>query len=208
MTPPLRDASHLLRRLNPHCTRALEAAASLCQTRLADEIAVEHWVLKLIEADDGDIPALLRHYDLDIDAVWDAMIDVIDRMPRTLRGMPSLSRQLATVIEDAWAHAMADDPDGSIRSGHLLQAIVDAPHSLRTQRAWPLLSISSVQIRRVLPRLGRRSCENAADEPVSTHETDPVDRLSTEGATTSAPPHHTRARARSSMMRSPASHST
>ncbi|RQU83823.1 type VI secretion system ATPase TssH [Burkholderia cenocepacia] len=187
MTPPLRDASHLIRRLNPHCTHALEAAASLCQTRLADEIAVEHWVLKLLEADDGDIPAVLRHYDLDIDAVWEAMIEVIDRMPRTLRGMPALSRQLATVIEDAWVHAMVDDRDGAIRSGHLLQAIVDAPHVLRTQRAWPLLSVSSAQIRRVLPRLGRRSCENAVDEPVSTHETDPVDRLPTQGTTTSAP---------------------
>ncbi|WP_322022503.1 type VI secretion system ATPase TssH [Burkholderia sp. BCC1977] len=187
MTPPLRDASHLIRRLNPHCTRTLEAAASLCQTRLADEIAVEHWVLKLIEADDGDIPALLRHYDLDIDAVWDAMLDVIDRTPRTLRGMPALSRQLATVIEDAWTHAMADDPDGTIRSGHLLQAVVDAPHVLRTQRAWPLLSISSVQIRRVLPRLGRRSCENAVDEPVSTREIAPADTLAADGMTTSPP---------------------
>ncbi|AOI95829.1 type VI secretion system ATPase TssH [Burkholderia sp. LA-2-3-30-S1-D2] len=191
MTPPLRDASHLIRRLNPHCTRALEAAASLCQTRLADEITVEHWVLKLIEADDGDIPALLRHYDLDIDAVWDAMLDVIDRMPRTLRDMPTLSRQLATVIEDAWTHAMADDPDSTIRSGHLLQAIVDAPHVLRTQRAWPLLSIPSVQIRRVLPRLGRLSCENAVHEPVSTRETAPVDTLPGDGTATtpSSAPH-------------------
>ncbi|KVM89765.1 type VI secretion system ATPase TssH [Burkholderia stagnalis] len=163
-TPSLRDATHLLRRLNAHCTRALEAAASLCQTRLADEIAVEHWVLKLIEADDGDIPALLRHYELDIDGVWDALMQVIDRMPRTLRGMPALSRQLATVIEDAWAYASSDDPDGMIRSGHLLQAIVDAPHVLRTQRAWPLLSVSSAQIRRVLPRLGRRSCENETED--------------------------------------------
>jgi len=186
MTPPLRDASHLIRRLNPHCTRALEAAANLCQTRLADEIAVEHWVLKLIEADDGDIPALLRHYDLDIDAVWDAMIDVIERMPRTLRGMPALSRQLATVLEDAWAHATADDPDDSIRSGHLLQAIVDAPHVLRTQRAWPLLSVSSAQIRRVLPRLGRRSCENAVDEPVSARESDSTGDLPVAGTPTSA----------------------
>ncbi|UXU90388.1 type VI secretion system ATPase TssH [Burkholderia sp. S-53] len=174
MTPPLRDASHLIRRLNPHCTRALEAAASLCQTRLADEIAVEHWVLKLIEADDGDIPAILRHYDLDIDAVWDALIDVIDRMPRTLRGMPALSRQLATVIEDAWTHAVSDDSDGTIRSGHLLQAIVDAPHVLRTQRAWPLLSVSSAQIRRVLPRIGRRSSENAPDETTSQPITSPT----------------------------------
>ncbi|NHL68344.1 type VI secretion system ATPase TssH [Burkholderia ambifaria] len=186
MTPPLRDASHLIRRLNPHCTRALEAAANLCQTRLADEIAVEHWVLKLIEADDGDIPALLRHYDLDIDAVWDAMIDVIERMPRTLRGMPALSRQLATVLEDAWAHATADDPDDSIRSGHLLQAIVDAPHVLRTQRAWPLLSVSSAQIRRVLPRLGRRSCENAVDHPVSASEADSSGDLPVAGTPTSA----------------------
>ncbi|WP_407971562.1 type VI secretion system ATPase TssH [Burkholderia pyrrocinia] len=174
MTPPLRDASHLIRRLNSHCTRALEAAASLCQTRLADEIAVEHWVLKLIEADDGDIPAILRHYDLDIDAVWDALIDVIDRMPRTLRGMPALSRQLATVIEDAWTHAMSDDSDGTIRSGHLLQAIVDAPHVLRTQRAWPLLSVSSAQIRRVLPRIGRRSSENASDEMTLQPKTSPT----------------------------------
>ncbi|WP_321789943.1 type VI secretion system ATPase TssH [Burkholderia pyrrocinia] len=174
MTPPLRDASHLIRRLNPHCTRALEAAASLCQTRLADEIAVEHWVLKLIEADDGDIPAILRHYDLDIDALWDALIDVIDRMPRTLRGMPALSRQLATVIEDAWTHAVSDDSDGTIRSGHLLQAIVDAPHVLRTQRAWPLLSVSSTQIRRVLPRIGRRSSENAPDEMTLQPKTSPT----------------------------------
>ncbi|AOJ34436.1 type VI secretion system ATPase TssH [Burkholderia metallica] len=174
MTPPLRDASHLIRRLNPHCARALEAAASLCQTRLADEIAVEHWVLKLIEADDGDIPAILRHYGLDINAVWDALIDVIDRMPRTLRGMPALSRQLATVIEDAWTHAMSDDSDGTIRSGHLLQAIVDAPHVLRTQRAWPLLSVSSAQIRRVLPRIGRRSSENASDGMTLQPQTSPT----------------------------------
>ncbi|PXX25502.1 MULTISPECIES: type VI secretion system ATPase TssH [Burkholderia] len=186
MTPPLRDASHLIRRLNPHCTRALEAAASLCQTRLADEIAVEHWVLKLIEADDGDIPAILRHYDLDIDAVWDALIDVIDRMPRTLRGMPALSRQLATVIEDAWTHAVSDDSDGTIRSGHLLQAIVDAPHVLRTQRAWPLLSVSSAQIRRVLPRIGRRSSEHASDEmalqPITSPTADPSGNVATEAS--------------------------
>nr|WP_057925733.1 type VI secretion system ATPase TssH [Burkholderia ambifaria] len=193
MTPPLRDASHLIRRLNPHCTRSLEAAASLCQTRLADEIAVEHWVLKLIEAGDGDIPALLLHYDLDLDTVRDAMVDVIDRMPRTLRGMPALSPQLATVLQDAWAHAASDDPDGLIRSGHLLQAIVDAPYVLRTQRAWPLLSVSSAQIRRVLPRLGRRSCENAVDDGVSTPEADsagglPEAEAPTSGASVQAAP--------------------
>ena len=158
------DSTHLLRRLNPHCTSALEAAASLCQTRLTDEIAVEHWLLKLIEAGDGDIPAILRHYEINIDAVWDALIAAIDRLPRNLRGRPALSLPLATVLQDAWHCASSADADQLIRSGNLLQAIVDAPHVLRTQNAWPLLSVSSPQVQRLIPRLGRQSCENQPDE--------------------------------------------
>src|ERR1700742_326833 len=96
------DTTHLLRQLNPHCAQALEAAASLCQTRLTDEITVEHWLLKLIEAGDGDIAAILRHYTVDIDAVWDALLGAIDRLPRNLRGKPALSPQLAAMLGDAW----------------------------------------------------------------------------------------------------------
>ncbi|WP_296224958.1 type VI secretion system ATPase TssH [Ralstonia sp. UBA689] len=161
----LRDTTHLLRRLNPHCARALEAAASLCQTRLSDEITVEHWLLKLIEAGDGDIPAILRHYDIDIDTLWDGLLAAIDRLPRTLRGKPALSPQLAALLQDAWQKAAFETDDTAIRSGHLLRAIVDAPHLLRAQNAWPLLSISSPQIQRLLPRLSHRSCESAPEAP-------------------------------------------
>ncbi|MGR3906580.1 type VI secretion system ATPase TssH [Burkholderia sp. SR8] len=155
-----RDTTHLLRRLNPPCANALEAAVSLCQTRLADEITVEHWLLKLIEAGDGDIPAILRHYGIDIDTVWDALLASIEHLPRNLRGKPALSPQLATMLQDAWMLAASETDDGTIRSGDVLQAIVDRPHVLRAQNAWPLLSVSSTQIRRVLPRLAHRSCES------------------------------------------------
>jgi type VI secretion system protein VasG len=164
---PFRDASQLLQRLNPHCAKTLEAAASLCQTRLADEITVEHWLLKLIEAGDGDIPAIMNHYELNVDAVWDALLRAIDHTPRNLRGRPSLSPQLAVVLQDAWfrasTHANGSDP--TVRSGHVLQAIVEAPHVLRATNAWQLLSVSSAQIERVLPRLGRHTCENQPEEP-------------------------------------------
>ncbi|MBB5464379.1 type VI secretion system protein VasG [Paraburkholderia sp. CI2] len=154
------DTTHLLRRLNPHCAQALEAAASLCQTRLADEITVEHWLLKLIEAGDGDIPAILRRCTIDIDALWDALLGAIDRLPRNLRGKPALSPQLAALLRDAWLHASSESPEARIRSGNLLQAIVDAPHMLRAQNAWPLLAVSSAQIERLLPRMAHRSCES------------------------------------------------
>ena len=101
----LRDTTHLLRRLNPHCAKALEAAANLCQGRLSDEITVEHWLLKLIEAGDGDVPAILRHYGIDVDALWDALLAEIERLPRNLRGKPALSLQMATVLQDAWLRA-------------------------------------------------------------------------------------------------------
>jgi type VI secretion system protein VasG len=161
----LRNTHHLLRQLNPHCAKALEAAASLCQGRLSDEITVEHWLLKLIEAGDGDIPAILRHYAIDLDATWDALIAAIEHLPRHLRGKPALSVQLATVLQSAWLHVASDAEDGLIRSGNLLQAIVDAPYVLRSQHAWPLLSISSAQIERILPRLAHRSCEHSLERP-------------------------------------------
>ncbi|MBJ9941701.1 type VI secretion system ATPase TssH [Burkholderia multivorans] len=165
----LRDTTHLLRRLNPHCAKTLEAAASLCMGRLSDEITVEHWLLKLIEAGDGDIPVIMRHYGIDVDALWDALLAAIDRLPRSLRGKPALSVQLSTVLQNAWLRALssndANTEDVTIRSGDLLQAIVDAPHVLRAQNAWPLLSISSAQIERLLPRLAHRSCESALPEP-------------------------------------------
>ena len=160
----LRDTTHLLRRLNPHCAKALEAAANLCQGRLSDEITVEHWLLKLIEAGDGDVPAILRHYGIDVDALWDALLAEIERLPRNLRGKPALSLQMATVLQDAWLRAAPDTDETSIRSGNLLQAIVDSPHVLRAQNAWSLLSVSSAQIERMLPRLAHRSCESGMEE--------------------------------------------
>ncbi|WP_321908761.1 type VI secretion system ATPase TssH [Paraburkholderia sp. J11-2] len=162
-----RDASQLLQRLNPHCANTLEAAASLCQTRLADEITVEHWLLKLIEAGDGDIPAIMNHYELNIDAVWEALLNAIDHTPRNLRGRPSLSPQLAAVLQYAWSNALnlADRGETTIRSANILQAIVEAPHVLRATNAWQLLSVSTAQIERLLPRLGLRTCENERAEP-------------------------------------------
>ncbi|MGZ2749414.1 type VI secretion system ATPase TssH [Burkholderia stagnalis] len=172
MTP--RDTTHLLRRLNPHCAKALEAAVSLCQTRLADEITVEHWLLKLIEAGDGDIPAILLHYGINIDTVWDALMAAIEHLPRNLRGKPALSPQLATMLQDAWLHASSEADEATIRSGNLLQAIVDTPHVLRAHNAWPLLSVSSAQIQRLLPRLAHRSCENQISEGSGAETVDDV----------------------------------
>ena len=59
----------LLRRLNPYCAKALEAAATRCQARANNEITIEHWLLKLLELGEGDITVLARRYEWDMDTL-------------------------------------------------------------------------------------------------------------------------------------------
>ncbi|WP_367648934.1 AAA family ATPase [Pandoraea communis] len=149
-----RDTPPVLQRLNTHCAMALEAAASLCKLRLSDEITVEHWLLALLEAGDGDIPAIMNHYGIDVDVLWGVLMSTIDRLPRNLRKEPILSSQLVSLL-----HACADNRYWPIRSANLLQVIVDSPHVLRAPSLWPLLNFSSAEVGKLLPELAAKTCE-------------------------------------------------
>ncbi len=181
-----RDFSLFLRRLNEHCAHALADAASLCETRAHRDIEVEHWLIKLLELGDGDLVALIRRYELDVDAIWNGLLSAIDRLPHELRGKPGLSNRLGQLLEAAWMRASLDSPGtGStvIRSAHLLAALADTPSLLRAPDAWALLSVSPAQIERVMPELDGISIEaprgdanaaaqsqaEAAPHPVSRH---------------------------------------
>ena len=161
-----RDLSPFLRRLNDHCACALTDAASLCETRAHRDIEVEHWLIKLLELGDGDLLAILRRYELDVDGIWNGLLAAIDRLPHDLRGKPGLSQRLGQWLEAAWMRAsleaVAPGESASIRSAHLLAALADTPHLLRAPGAWPLLSISAVQIERLMHELDKISTEAAA----------------------------------------------
>src|SRR5688500_14636538 len=62
---PVTNLKAVVGKLNPACRRALEAAAGLCMSRTNYNIEVEHWLLKLVEPTDGDLPRLFKHYGVD-----------------------------------------------------------------------------------------------------------------------------------------------
>ncbi|WP_304413136.1 Clp protease N-terminal domain-containing protein, partial [Cupriavidus sp. WS] len=161
-----RDPSPFLRRLNDHCAQALTEAASLCETRAHRDIEVEHWLIKLLELGDGDLLAILRRYELDVDGIWNALLAAIDRLPHDLRGKPGLSQRVGQWLEAAWMRASLEAAGPSearpIRSAHLLAALADSPHLLRAPDAWPLLSVSAVQIERLMRELNKISIEAAS----------------------------------------------
>jgi type VI secretion system protein VasG len=154
-----RDLSPFLRRLNDHCARALADAASLCETRAHRDIEVEHWLIKLLELGEGDLVAIVRRYELDVDGIWNGLLHAIDRLPHDLRGKPGLSQRIGQLLEAAWMRASLEEGSPSIRSAHLLAALADAPHLLRAPDAWALLSVSATQIERLTPELNWTSIE-------------------------------------------------
>ncbi|HDH7798231.1 type VI secretion system ATPase TssH [Raoultella ornithinolytica] len=148
----------LLRRLNPYCARAMEGAASLCQTRAHAEILPEHWLLKLLEQGEGDLTVLARRYEWDMEALWQDLLVWLDKQPRSVRHRPQLSENIQTLMQEAWLTASLNGEE-QIRSVHLLMALVEKPKLAHCDGLWPLLTLGQSQLDRLRPLLDAQSDE-------------------------------------------------
>jgi len=148
----------LLRRLNPYCARALEGAASLCQTRTHAEIQPEHWLLKLLEQGEGDLTVLARRYEWDMDMLWQDLLAWLDKQPRSVRQRPQLSDAIQMLMQEAWLIASLNGEE-QIRSIHLLMALVDKQKLVRCDGLWPMLTLAHSQLERLRPLLDAQSDE-------------------------------------------------
>ncbi|MGM8476930.1 AAA family ATPase, partial [Enterobacter cloacae] len=154
----MENPASLLRRLNPYCARAMEGAASLCQTRAHAEILPEHWLLKLLEQGEGDLTVLARRYEWDMDAIWQDLLAFLDTLPRSVRSRPQLSDSTQTLMQDAWLRASLAG-EAQIRSIHLLMALAEKPKRVRCDGLWPLLTLAQSQLERLRPLLDAQSDE-------------------------------------------------
>ncbi|RBH47852.1 type VI secretion system ATPase TssH, partial [Pseudomonas sp. MWU13-2860] len=132
------------------------------QTRAHAEITVEHWLVKLLEQGVGDLAVLLRHYEIDVDGVWQGLLAALERLPRNMRGKPGLSRGLQELLQAAWLIASLDFGGLRIRSAHLYLALLAAPERLSCRQAWPLFSLSAAQLRARWAWLEQVSAESEA----------------------------------------------
>ncbi|WP_201208795.1 type VI secretion system ATPase TssH [Klebsiella michiganensis] len=148
----------LLRRLNPYCARALEGAASLCQTRAHAEILPEHWLLKLLEQGEGDLTVLARRYEWDMDSIWQDLLGWLDTLPRSVRSRPQLADHIQTLMQEAWMIASLSG-EAHIRSVHLLMALVEKQDLVRCDGLWPLLTLGRSQLEGLRPLLDAQSDE-------------------------------------------------
>nr|MDQ6120367.1 hypothetical protein [Klebsiella pneumoniae subsp. pneumoniae] len=148
----MENPASLLRRLNPCCARAMEGAASLCQTRAHAEILPEHWLLKLLEQGEGDLTVLARRYEWDMDALWQDLLSWLDKQPRSVRHRPQLSDHTLRLMQEAWLIASLSG-EAQIRSVHLLMALVEKQNLIQCDGLWPLLTLGQRQLERLRPCL-------------------------------------------------------
>ncbi|MFW5388030.1 type VI secretion system ATPase TssH [Yersinia sp. 2542 StPb PI] len=179
-------SAHLLRRLNPYCAQALAGAATLCQTRAHAEITVEHWLLKLLEQGEGDITVIARRYEWDMDSLWQGLLAHLDTLPRTVQGKPQLSAALQQLIKSVWLDASLQEDADAVRSVHLLSALINSPSLLAADAAWPLLSLSTTQLHRLLPLLDSQSDERPEVQQAAALADSPVNLTDEAPTTTSA----------------------
>ena len=115
---------HLVGKLNDTCRRSLEGAAGLCLSRTNYNVEVEHWLQKLIELPNGDVGAILRHFDVDAARLSADLTRTIDRFKTGNSRPPALSPDLVNLIREAWLVASIEFSTSATRSGHVLCALL------------------------------------------------------------------------------------
>jgi type VI secretion system protein VasG len=114
----------LVNKLNATCRRALEGAAGLCLSRTNRHVEVEHWLLKLLEPADTDLPRIFRHYDVDPARVNRELTRALDHLKTGNDRPPVFSPEIIEWTREAWTLTSLEYGSSRIRSGFLLTALL------------------------------------------------------------------------------------
>src|ERR1700730_5752518 len=171
------DLKALVGRLNEPCRRALEAAAGLTLSRTHYNVEIEHWLIKLADAADGDIAAILRHYEVDQARFTVDLNRALDRMKTGNARAPALSPEIVELAKQAWLMASVEHGLSRLRSGHLLWALLADETLARRARdaSGQLLRIPADALKRDFAAITANSSEAATAT------------MATEGAPAAAP---------------------
>ena len=165
------NARSLFNKLNSTCGRALEGAAGLCLSRTNRSVEIEHWLMKLFEPTDIDLPRILRHFEIDPAKVARDLTRSLDRLKTGNDRPPSISQDIADLMREAWVLASLEYGTSKIRSGHVLTALLADPVlALKAHASCPELAhIDADDLRRDVPQLIAGSVEDAEEgaQPVA-----------------------------------------
>jgi len=133
----------LIAKLNDLCRNALEGAIGLCMARTHHTVELEHYLLKLCEAQDDDLVRILRNFQVDMARLTRDLHQTLDRWQSGNTRAPTLSRRIPILLREAWLCSSVDFNAPRVRSSHLLLAM------LRHDELSQIVLASSAELRKV-----------------------------------------------------------
>ncbi|MCG6989709.1 MAG: type VI secretion system ATPase TssH, partial [Gemmatimonadetes bacterium] len=160
----------LISKLNDETRAAMDAAAGYCMSLTHYDVELDHYVMKLLDATDGDVAFILKHFGVDRARLASDLTAHLDRMKTGSGDRPSLSPKLVDMLQEAWLLGSVDYGARRIRTGHTLLALLVSSdlRSRVTASSRELDKISGDQLRQEFEGIVARSVEEegAAAEPV------------------------------------------
>lgn len=121
----------LINRLNHETRTAVESAAGLCLSRTHYDVEIEHFLIKMLDQTDNDAAFILKHFGVDRARLSQQLTNTIDRFKTGNARTPALSPDLVKLLSDGWMVGSVDLGGDSIRTGHVLLALIGTADLMR-----------------------------------------------------------------------------
>ena len=113
----------LIAKLNELTRNALESAAGLCLSRTHYDIEVEHYLLKLLDQEEGDFARITRHFGVDKSRLSTQLNWSLDKLKTGNARTPALSPSVVKMMTEAWTVGSIDYNAGQVRTGFTILAL-------------------------------------------------------------------------------------
>ncbi|MDT3697572.1 MAG: type VI secretion system ATPase TssH [Ignavibacterium sp.] len=167
-----KDLKSLLVKLNNYLIRNLDTATGLGINRSHYEITFDHLLNCLIEDGMGDVPLILKHYNIDAGEVQSRVIKNLEEMTKGNTGKPKLSPLLAELLEQAWITSSVHHHETKIRSGALFEVFIASEQAISSNLLNILAPIKQEELKTEFYNILKGSVEDAsvASEMLSAEE--------------------------------------
>src|SRR4051812_1029347 len=140
----------LIGKLNDTTRNALEAAAGLCFSRTHYDIEIEHFLLKVLDAQDSDLARIIRHFGIDRSRLTTELSRSLDKLKAGNARNPVLSPSLVKLLTAGWTIGSVDFDANQLRTGFGLIALVTDEELVRLAREF------SRELQMIQPEVLRR----------------------------------------------------
>jgi type VI secretion system protein VasG len=140
----------LIGKLNDATRIALEAAAGLCLSRTHYDIEIEHFLLKLLDAQDSDLARIIKHFGIDKSRFTTELSRSLDKLKSGNARNPVLSPSLVKMLTAGWTIGSVDFNATQLRTGFALIALLTDEELVRVAREF------SRELQMIQPEVLRR----------------------------------------------------